>query len=356
MISEKYQFADFEYLYVGSLNFDSWGNIRESSSCIRNRSSMNKMACFADKAKVELPHYVIQDNTSWYINAGEKIWVAPKCRVPRDVFRNSGYHLVRNIEDANTIIIPEINNDYLVYYGNLIVSDPARKAVCIYTVNRNEGTRQPAYYKDLNGDFEALKKKFEYRDATILTADFDKKIAVELLPKVEEWKALLTNQYPARKYMMELTVPVEYPVEISVETLSLWKRANDMNMLAKAIVASNWKEYPATLLYLLTTEKDTIHNYGGPQMKLVLDQIHYDKYGDPDDILKDEIIQPKDWNMLQAFIMAELGLPENGGFISKDTYRDNDYTGLIQKRYAVKPLYIKEPMLFDNLIATAEKS
>lgn len=356
MIKEKYQFVDFEYVHVGSLNFDLWGNIKISCTCIRNRSSRNKMACFADKAKVELPHYVIECNTNGYINAGAKIWVSPKCRVPRDVFRNSGYHIVRNIDDAQTIIIPEVNNDYLVYYGNVVVYYPDSGAVGIYTVNRNEGMRLPAYYTDLDEDLKRIKQKMEYRGATILTSDMDKKIAVELIPRIEEWKALLTNQYPQRNYMMELNVPVEYPVNINVETLSLWKRAKDMNMLAKAIVASDWRDYPVTLLYLLTTEQNTINNYGGPQMKLVLDQIHYNKYESAESILQNEMIQPKDWNMLQKFIMAEMGLPENGGYITKDTFCDNDYTDLVQKRYAIKPLYISEPMLFDNLMQAAKKS
>lgn len=350
MIRDKYHFVDYNRLCIGCLSFNSYGTISESKTYLRNRSSLNKMACFSFTDKDGLPpHRVIETNCSTYINAGVRIWLSPKCRVPRDIFRNSGYKITRDIETADYIIIPEVTYGYPLYYGNFIVFDPHDNTLCIYSVNRQEGLRQQVGFSNPEHDYKTLRDKFEYRGCQVLSESFDK-VTVELLPKIEEWKTLLSNTYPQRKYMMELNVPVDYPIEINVETLSLWKRANDREMLAKAICASNWKECPATVLYLLCNEHQAMNNYGGNAFKLVLDQLHYDKYSEADDILENEVIQPKDWNMLQDFLMAELDLPPEGGFVNPDKMQNaSEYREIIQRRVAVKPLKISEPMSFNNL-------
>ena len=55
-------------------------------------------------------------------------------------------------------------------------------------------------------------------------------------------------------------------------------------------------------------------------------------------------VTPEDWNLLNKFIMDELGVPETGGFIDKEI-EDLDYLQreIIRHRLAVAPQYITEP-------------
>ena len=352
----SYQVIEYDHLYFGSLSFDSHGFVRESISEIRNRPAINKMACFCENPNASYPHYVIESKSSYYINYGEKVWMSPKCRIPRDIVRNSGYKFVRDIDNANVVIVPETTDGYAVYKGNLLAWNNDTQSLYIYTVSRNEGIRDKETLIDAELDLDKIKNRLERHKQTLLTENFSKTISVELLPKCEEWKAILTDRC-SKRFITELRVPLTYPVQISVDTLMLWKRATDMDLLAKAICASDWKDYPACVLYVLC-DHAYISDHGGQQMKLILDQLHWERYSDAEDILEHEVIQPKDWNMLQDFIMAELGLGPEGGFVSEQKYKDIsiDYNNIVRSRIAVKPLKITEPVLFENLTELIAKS
>lgn len=355
MINDKYQFVEYENLVTGTLQFTRYNQIREFRTNLRSRQTLHKVACFGDTPSAALPHYAIANNTAWYINVGVKVWMSPKCRTPRDLVRNSGYKFVRDINDADFIIIPEVPSNLSVFKGNVIVLEKPTRTLCIFSITKEAGISSGAT-ELTDEEYKSMKDRFDYRDADILAYCPEKKLPVQLLPKCDEWKALLINQYPGRKYMTELAVPINYPIDINVETLMIWKHANDKNMLAKSIVASNWKEYPVTLLYFLTVEQQNMNVFGGEQMKLVLDQIGWDKYADADDVLENRMIEPKDWNLLQDFIMATLDLPPEGGYIDEDKIRYSDYNDIVRKRVAVKPLKITEPMVFTHLKEIVEKS
>lgn len=356
MFFNDYRFVEYDRLFIGIIRIDRWGYTKVSYSEIRTRPSINKMACFS-KINTSLPHGVINSTTAWYINHGEKIWVSPKCRIPRDLIRNSGYKCVRDKEDANYIIVPDGSGDYLCYTGNVLGYDVNTNTLYIYTIERSDNSSRKLTEEESAEEYEKIKKRLQYYDSDILTYSPNKTITVELLPKCEEWKELLTNKYPQKRFMSELILPINYPVEINVETLMIWKHSSDYNLLSKAIIASNWKEYPATMLYFLLSEHRSICNYGGPQMKLILDQIHFDRYNYPEEALEKTTIQPKDWNLLQDYIMAKLGLPETGGYVTEKQLKDMyQYDDIMRTRVAIKPLKISEPMNFTNLKEIIAKS
>ena len=58
-------------------------------------------------------------------------------------------------------------------------------------------------------------------------------------------------------------------------------------------------------------------------------------------------VQPDDWNMLQKFVMSELNLSENGGF--RDNEIDNLTSRIVHHTNCIAPIYIKEPMLTEQI-------
>ena len=121
-------------------------------------------------------------------------------------------------------------------------------------------------------------------------------------------------------------------------------------MLAKAICQSNWQEYPATLCLFLKKHPN-FYTSSNTNFQLIAYQINYAN-GSFASLWNGKTIQPKDWNLLQAWCMHKLNAPEEGGIVNKDLFRNtsNDVKNLIRRATVVKPLYITTPQTLNQLL------
>lgn len=91
-------------------------------------------------------------------------------------------------------------------------------------------------------------------------------------------------------------------------------------------------------------------------MRLVVEQIGLptdSSYYDFDALIKDRVIEPDDLAMLQGWLMYELNLPEQGGYVSSDRFNNiisNHLKPFIRCRYVVAPMKIDTPLLASQII------
>lgn len=346
-------------LHIGTLTFNAFGFIFEKVEHYRSRAIKNKMACFNDAYPRRLAHEVIwwrSENSCLPENS--KIFVSSKVRTARDLFRHSGYQITRNPDNAAATIIPVLPNKNPWFRFDVATYYAEGKVLTLYSVNRNEELRKSdvPYTSD---DWMQVQQHFRNRNLTFYQEDFFSDAICEFLPSVEEYRDILTDRHAGYSYLTEESIDVQYPMEISVETLRIWSHYRDCEMLARQICTSNWVEYPTTLVTFLKQERETVNmnRYGGANFKMILDKIGYDYWESVDRILEDRIIQPKDWNMLQSYLMSKMGLTDQGGFVSQESYNDTaKMARFFRKRMAVKPVMIGQPALYQNLIQMADVS
>lgn len=338
-----------------TFNFDGTANIINYE--IHRQEVFKKMAFF-DGGLVKYqntPEYLIHRTCAqkqYKANyEGTKIYIDPKCRTPRDLFRQSKYKIVRNPDDANFFVVPETKKNY--FYMTFNVAGSSCGNLYLYNVifNSNQlGCSQDERIDDAH--FEAIKKAFDERGMTMLTDDPNIKRYCYFIPKYDIYEEILCNERPDRAYCTETYLYIDYPTEINLETLQLWSRysSKDTDALRKAILTSNWKDYPLTMLMFIERKNSDLAFQPDQQFKLVLDTIGYDHYHCINDECSGRMISPEDWKLAQEFIITNIGLPKEGGFISYEDLKKSDNSDLVRRKVAIAPLHINKPMLFDDLL------
>lgn len=285
--------------------------------------------------------------------SGSTIYVTKGVRTPRELYRQSGYRITLDRAKADRIVIPA-------------VVKPFYRRACSMVSTLSDGSLQMfniiIYGKrmsDLSQDdkdmiYRRVTESLKDKDLQVLTPDIDDPYTVDFMPDCEEYYDILTKPYNELHYIGEQDIPLCYASAISPETLLMWSKITDEKTLGGLIAGSDWKDYPVTLVLLLHRYCVPIRRSAGTGISLVLDSIGYDLTHDADNDLFGRTVEPKDWNMWMKFRMLALGLPEKGGFVSGYD-RDRDYRDLRQ-RFAVVPMYIDHPMLYEDIMAALKNS
>ena len=344
----------YRNILIGTINFTSSGQIRTNLANYRTRAIKNRMACFCTTSPNERL-FASKQLDGWqdfYTDKGDKLFIAPQCRIARDLFRNSGYKITRDRENADRVVIPALPIEKQFLYFDVVMYDTESSSLYLLTVNRNEEYRRNLGTFSEN-DFQNVKfyfdNNFNFGNIQWFQDNFCDKAICEFLPQYEDYKSILTGQL-SKDYVFEQNVEVDCPIEINLDTLHVWKYCKDEEILAKAICNSNWKDYPALLCVFLEEKCPHIEYFGGRNTKLVLDQIGYDRNMNLDSMLADRTIEPKDWNLLQDYIMDELGVSESGGYIDRESANENKQClKLVRDRRVVAPLKINTPLLYENI-------
>ena len=348
-----YKYNDnYKDIFDGCLKIDDYNNRVSLSGCggLR-RETKNKYACYSDtEDDPPIVSKLYYSSKISHVALGGKLYVSSKARISRDTLRNSGYQIVRSPESADYIVIPDVLRDfYAELKYNILGYQETADTLYALQWKKHPYSKTKSITEQ---DIESVESYLQVRGIDILDMSNEEK-SVTFLPKVEEFFSLLNNEFPQKRYIQESMVPVDCPTDINIETLSIWKRMKDLDMLAKAICTSNWQQYPFTVLALLHIEKETnnMRIYGGMDFKRILDNLHYDYYESLDSIMKGETIAPEDWNMWQSFLFHELGLPETGGLLSEEEFNkipsfDQD---LLRKRIAIAPMKLNAPIEYSTL-------
>lgn len=352
-------FRTIEYstFLTGRISFDHIGRISSKRNGLRTREINSGMAvlnlgdrCFDARDELTL-HEGLRVSQADAAN-GMKLYISSDCKTSRDLFRNSGYKLVRDKDNADMIVVPAFrNSDYYPRYTyELAMFDPDKGELTLFSVYRNEGVRKALnhYSED---DLQRVKdylKSFYGNNCEVIGDSFEENDCY-IIPHYKEHVAMLENTKFPSKYVRETGVWLDCPTTISPETLRIWKSSNDEEVVAKAICTSNWQDYPVTLCAFLY-DKSNIIGHGGNNFRLVLQQIGYKSGYGLYDMIRDREVSPEDWNMLQKYMMMLMGMPEEGGILPKGAINKLPYKYkdiFLRRAVVVKPLYIKNPVTVD---------
>jgi hypothetical protein len=305
------------------------------------------------------PHRMIESNSWVHISANNapKLFISSACKLPRDLVRNSGYQITRDKDKADFIIIPNCNAAKIATYKyNLAFKRDGSDDINLIVINRTDGGNKFSEddvniilnnVKDNEGDVE-----FFYRNNL-------EPFYCSFLPKCDEYVEIYENILSNKstlKYVRDNMMQLTGSNTISIETLEVWSRIGDRQVLEKSVINSDWSKYPCTMAVFLAAEQSIYCNYASGQWKWLLNQIEYSKF-DTYRSLDDRVITPEDWNMLQKWIMYKLGLPENGGYLNLNISNiDPNYRPFIRTRVCCMPYKISEEMTFDNIAAAAQNS
>ncbi len=343
---------EYKSFLIGKISFDQMGRISSRRTEIRTREINSGMAVInvGDRcwdARDQLLFREGRNVSSADAAIGEKLYISPDCKTSRDLFRNSGYKLVRDKDKADRIVVPAFRDEYPRYTYEFILFDPGTGQLTLFSVFRNEGVRKALdhYSED---DVQRTKEylKFCYGDNCEFIVDSFQENDCYIIPHYKDHIAMLNETGLSQKYIRETRVWLNCSTTISPETLRIWKASKDEEVVARAICTSNWQDYPITLCAFLY-DKSSITGHGGNNFRLVLQQIGYKPGYGLYDMIRDREVSPDDWNMLQRYMMMLMGLPEEGGvlrkgMLSKLPYKYKDL--FLRQMTVVKPLYIKQPV------------
>lgn len=293
------------------------------------------------------------------------LFISSSCKLPRDLVRNSGYKIVRDKDRADYVVIPRIKSQRASQY-EFNIGFIVGGTLALISISRTDG-HDKFDDSDIKSIKEAIEKRYEYNGYKVdefIHNDNLVPFSVQFLQKCEEYEELFytvaTGSRCATSYVLDANVQLVGSNTISVETLEIWRRMNERDILEKSIINSDWQKYPCTMAVFLKVERPGWCVCPGSQFRWLLKQIDYDEYAESN-TFKNKTVAPEDWNMLQKWIMYRTGLSENGGFIALDKNNcninlDYRYHGLIMSRLCIAPMMISEPETFKNLQARSRNA
>lgn len=278
------------------------------------------------------------------------LFISRHCRLNRELFRGSGYKLVRDPDKADAIVVPDVNQLRKKQRTYIFDVMATRGGDCflfsVYEDNLNVG-KYGQYDRGL------VKRALAAENYEVVSDLGRTKSECWIIPNYDEYKAMLESPNDGRLYKSELTVPLKTSTVITPEVLHIWSRSTDLKLLASSILLSDWRKYPLTLASALTDNQALYHKTTVSDLdsgfRAVLEAIEYRSYAHGLCDYSRREIQPQDWNMLQRYALYRLGLPESGGFIDTNGGGNCDAITKLRTRLVVKPLFINEPMSYDNL-------
>ncbi len=360
------EFFKYRHLSTGTLRLRDDGTISVTGYTIRKRAIQNKMALFrpnvTDYNNIPVHRLSARSFLQYSLSTRAareacSVYVYPECGLSRDIIRSSGYKIVRDPAKANCCLVPAFDGIIHQFVYDIISVNRDDSTLCLYSIANNLN-----YIQDHSAFFDAIKQKLGELGEEVIGDRITKSASCVIVPQCDGYIDILnpTEETKHRCYMSELSLPLEYPNDITVENLLLWRNlaAQSPTLLEQLLTKTNWQEYPATLCTWLYTEiSDSRLFYSqNANTKLMLQTIGYSNRGSLTDMLKRRIVEPKDWNLLQDYILAKYNLAATGGFLTKirnDNRKWNVYDtqlSLVRNAFCVAPLKINTPMLYENIL------
>lgn len=346
----------YRNLYVGSIKLTLENTVNASCMQYSGREYTNKIAAFCTENNCNVLSALTARTyvTPFYEWSNEKLYISSNVKTRRDIFRNSGFKIKLNPEDADYTVVPDLPEKITTFKYDLIIRHRRNNDLFLYCINR------PKYSSDgrtemLQEDFKLVKDYFkeeyyEFFQEGFLDTMYSQ--TMWLIPNCTEYADIIQKKYPERNYVKVSSVKLTYPNTLSVETLDLWRRNNDDEMLRNTMCASDYIKYPFTTSMFINNERPTLPYTENSGFRKLMRDIGYDKSQSIPSMFYCREIAQEDWNLWQEYIMMRCGLPKEGGWISvkqdegKMIMKMKDY---IQYRIAAKPKFISTPQLYDNI-------
>ena len=270
---------------------------------------------------------------------GDTLYINSECKLSRDIIRQTGYKITINKEKADYVVIP-YKHDYTSYEFDIL----ANKGDDVFLFQSDKRS-----FRTMCTNKGDIKKQLEdggYTDVVF----FDEVVGSEcyFIPKFDVYEDIIANGANGVNYIYEKDLRVKPSIELSVETLNVWKNITDDNLKAKLLATSDCTKYPVTLIYFIHTYWwRYLYGISDAHVKRILDIIGYDENQSlANNMFYRRVVQPDDWNLLTKFILDKVGVSEEGGFITDNNILNLDdlEKTVLRSRLCVAPFYIKEPM------------
>lgn len=305
---------------------------------------------FKSSKPAGLLYDAVEDNKLMPCDPYTRIFIAPESKISRDVLRNGGYSITYKREAAQYIIVPAVGN-YTTFSCNALYRKDDDSCVLIDIQIPKQKGRTTFDSDEVQAILNYLQGTMAYASEHLYYAEDFSRFGVSFVPKCEDYEDILLERYTEREYIDETNVIYNTSTDICPETLLVWSKLDDDRLLEKAIVASNWEEYPVTLgLFLRDTINLSTYSFGW-QGRVVLEAIDYASIWYDNE--KNRTVTAKDWNMYQSFLMAKYGAPPEGGFVS-GRIEDGD-SKFLRSRRAIKPILATEDKTIEDYILEAKK-
>ena len=326
---------------------DYYGNLRlRSTGDISYSIWGGKQLCFGLK-NAPSQGYGYQVHLAYDLNCNEYpfLYVSPECSISRDILRNSGFKIVRNKEKASCVLLPPYGESASFTYNVCVIIDG--KNVNLFNIDKKSNLTEERCDKIL----ELIKGKYSSLDQSKIRYIFNPLLEsanIYVVPKCENYIDLYTGSADDSFYGFEDCIELIPSIEVTPELFTIWDKCDELDVIACALANCDWQKYPVTLAMYLYENKQGIRHHANSSQSFILKCIgFYDLWRNG---TMDRIVEPEDWNMLQKCRLYSLGLPETGGLLKASC---NASKGL-PCRIQVKPMYIKEPALFKDLMTAME--
>lgn len=268
------------------------------------------------------------------------IYVAPEVSLSRDTLRNSGYKIVRSKEKATCTVVPDLKVISKFEYNIAVIGQTNDVYLFVHdghSLKRDE---------PLNLVDELFERYFHTEDKSgyefIYDTTLSEQKAYSIYP-CEEYPNMWDDTQEPLDYTFESRLKLTPTTEVSPELFAIWSKCNDSDLIASAVLQTDWKTYPFTIAVFLRTKFPYIYHTASKALKHVLNEIGF--FNLKDYSTSSMVVSPEDWNMLQKCQLSLLGLPETGGFIDPG----KDVPDVLPHKMCVKPMYIDKPATFESL-------
>lgn len=281
------------------------------------REVINKMACYFPYNQGDLVSCIYDATVPSCTPVAANLYFAKECKTNRDVYRNSGYSIVRDPDRADMVIVPDVDaKSYTSLNCNLVAKNETTNELYLVSISKSGYS---------SGQFDAADVdavRAYLTDVKGFTVDNAQStdLKVWFIPKCDQLCDVMNSVYPNRVYCQENKVAIKAPTHICPETLIFWENMTDMNLLVRTICTSDWRDYPITMLVFLSLKQDMpysqFNGYITNDFRGLTSNIGWTYWYALDSNLSGRSISPKDYEMLQAYLFAKMGLDEKGGVVS----------------------------------------
>ena len=353
------QFIEYKKFFRGYINCFADGSV--SPSYVK--------LFFQESSRDTLGKYALyeEDEDSWYtdlqieyahtlqiVKPGATLFLSPKSLLSRDHVRNSGYKITIKKDNPDAVIVvPPLETVPRARSASILAS--CKDALLLCNLSQSYIDNDDAISSDIMEKAVGLINDWCRvtcgADADIIAATdrFGEQKTISFVPNVPEYKDILLGTYPKKTYITDLDVPLVPNSTVSVETLEVWKRLNNDSILETSILQSDALEYPFTMCIFLEKEHSCCCYGCSAKFKHFLNQIGFDDRYNREQL----VVTPKDWNMLQKWLMHNLNVEDNGGYVDSSALNGvgSDYKPFIRHKYVVAPMFISSPAVVGDLEA-----
>lgn len=356
-----WQKISYKRVRRGVVNIDNYGHCSYREYRVSPGPYLGKDAYYNEDDSDEIKYRLSYDTVIPTPTGNQKVYVANNCRLPRALLRGSDYKIVLDPDKANYIIAPFPGENITKHEFQIASFDSSEETLMMWSISKAYGT-QDTSEKMIEDVLDCIKRSIGKYNLQFIYFGMLETHVMSFLKKSDVYLDMLNRKRVSFSsgsfYGFIYDSEVRYtPTNIiDIDFLEFIKRCNEQDVVEKAVVGSNWKEYPLSLCTALYMRSNKYAR--GSAFKLVQETIHFETFWVYDGRWEhNPIVSANDWNLCQRWLMRCNGVDEEKGGVTQydgGTYgRKNDLARYIRKRTLIKPYFIEDDTPYNDLMEAA---